>query len=240
LVDETVFANFCDSIGISIDADAIALLKIYAERLAEWNRKLNLVSRADTTDIWGSHIFHSLLPLSCVAIGRGWRVLDLGTGGGLPGVPIAIARQDLKVTLLDSIRKKSVALENIVAALNINNVKVVCGRAEAVAEDEGFKRHFDVVIARAVASLRDLVKWSIPLARKTEFDGDDSFREVARSGKRHFRKPFLIAMKGGDLESEVNSARAKFKQKEMTVVSLEIKAWPGVSLEEKKLVIVEL
>lgn len=237
---QALFAKLCDSNNIPIDENCSALLRTYAESLAEWNKKVNLISRADTSDIWTSHFLHSVAPLSCVEIGKDWHVLDLGTGGGLPGVPIAIVRRDLKVTLLDSIGKKAVALGEIVAGLHIQNVRVVCGRAEAVAEDEAFKHQFDMIIARAVAPLKDLVKWSIPLARKTEFVGDDPSPGPAGSGKRLFKKPFLMAMKGGDLESEVNSARTKFKQKKMTVVSLEIKGRPGVYLEDKKLVIVEL
>ena len=205
----------------------LALLSGYVERLLEWNKKINLISRRDVENVWFSHILHSIAPLFYVDIPQGWRILDIGSGGGLPGIPLAIVRPDLRVTLLDSIKKKTMAMEEIVRFLHLENVKVQTGRAEELAREKGFVP-FDMVVARAVASIEDLARWSRPLvvARQRE----ETVREKSAA-------PHLLALKGGDLDREIAHAR-RIGRVAITVIEMIFEGSLDLNLEDKKLVLV--
>lgn len=223
------------SIGISLGPEKLGTLEEYVGILLEWNRKVNLISRKDEENVWGRHILHSLSLLSIVDVPPGVRVLDLGSGGGLPGIPLAVALTDVRVTLLDSIRKKCVALQDIVARLSLSNVEVVNGRAEEMSSDGRLAGKFDVVVARAVGPLTDLVKWSRPFLRR----GGNAAGAVGDKGERRhaLRPPALIAFKGGDLEEELEAARIKTGVEALQVLPLPVMEPGGEGLEEKKLVI---
>ena len=100
------FRTVCRRNGLEPTDDQLAQLAEYARRLLEWNRKINLISRKDEENIWQSHLLHSISLLMRVDFPLGARILDLGTGGGLPGIPIRILRSDLSFVLLDATKKK--------------------------------------------------------------------------------------------------------------------------------------
>jgi 16S rRNA (guanine527-N7)-methyltransferase len=216
----------CRAHGIELGDEQREMLEEYARLLIEWNRKMNLVSRKDEENIWFSHILHSLTPLFYVSIPEGVKVLDLGTGGGLPGIPLAIVRKDLRFTLLDSIRKKTAAVGDMVQRLGLRNADVVCSRAE----DLG-KRDFDIVVVRAVAPLVELITWTRGLT---------GVRKEWGGGLRAVRTPFMVALKGGDLKGEIEAARVKVGAKGIDVVHIGFDGSEELGLAEKKLVIVEL
>jgi 16S rRNA (guanine527-N7)-methyltransferase len=218
----------CARNGLTLSDSQLHALRCYGELLGQWNRKLNLISRRDEQDLWFAHILHSLAPWFVLTAPAGARVLDLGTGGGLPGIPLAILRGDLRVVLLDSVKKKTVALREIVDALRLENAEVRTGRAE----DRSFRETFrcDLVIARAVAGLSDLIRWSRPLVRD------------ARGSSPAGRVPpgTLIAMKGGDLESELRQARIKAGGVPIEVIDLSFEGSHEAGLADKKLILVRL
>lgn len=129
------------------------------------NSKLNLISKNDEKFLWEKHIFDSLAienffeKYSCEAN----TLLDIGTGGGFPSVPIALAYPNIEVYGLDSIRKKINAIENIKAELNIKNLHTICNRAENI------KEKFDIVTSRAVAPLKVITNYAIPLLNKNGY-----------------------------------------------------------------------
>lgn len=195
-------------------------LKDYVQLLLEWNRKINLISRNDIENIWFRHILHSLSILFFVDFESKSRVLDLGTGGGLPGIPLAIARGDLRFTLLDSMKKKMTAVEDMLDRLRLTNVDATVGRAEEIGPKPNFARKYDVVVSRAVAPLNDLIKWSRPFCKQGESR--------------------LIVLKGGDLGEELREARTKSKPKDIAEVHLAFDGSEEIGLEGKKLVLVSL
>ncbi len=154
----------------------------------------------------------------------------------MPGVPMAIVRSDLRITLLDSIQKKVRALEDIVARLGLTQVEVVCGRVEEVGKGRGRVSPFDAVIARAVASLSDLLRWSRPLLQTSKLSV-----AVTRGSRpeRSFRFPLLLALKGGDLQGEIRDARLKAKGETITEIQISFPGSQGFDLVDKKLVVVE-
>jgi len=137
--------------GLAADSKQITSLLAYLDLLNRWNRTYNLTAAKKPTDMVTRHLLDSLSVLPSL---RGRRVLDAGTGGGLPGVPLAIARPELEVTLLDSVGKKVRFLNHVRRELGLANIKPVQSRLETFAEDTGF----DVVISRAFSDLASFVK----------------------------------------------------------------------------------
>jgi 16S rRNA (guanine527-N7)-methyltransferase len=227
--------SICRRQGLFLSEDQQDLLIRYVGELKEWNRKINLVSRRDEANIWFSHILHSLSPLFLLDLADGLTILDLGSGGGFPGIPWAIARKDLKVVLLDSIRKKTVALENIAGRLALPNISVITDRAEILGKDTKQAHRYDVVVARAVAPLMDLIYWTIPLVRGV------SSREQSRQSRRPgIRGRSLVALKGGDLSTELDQVRRAYPSFAITVIAIEFPGSLDIGLEDKKIIIVYL
>ena len=193
-------------------------------------------ARTAQENIWFSHVLHSLTLLFYVEFPDGLRVLDLGTGGGFPGIPLAIARPDFELVLLDSIRKKTVAVQDLVDRLGLTGVSVCTGRAEQVHSIHPAAGTFDLVVARAVSSLRDLVRWSRPYLRVSLTPPVET-SEVTRT---KFTSPGLIALKGGDLEKEIAEARIKESIRFVRVIGMSFEGSIELGLEDKKAVIVKL
>lgn len=231
------FLRICRANSTSIDAATADLLERYVDLLLGWNSRINLISRRDEENVWFAHILHSVSPWFLLEIPRDRKLIDLGSGGGLPGIPLAILRPDLRIALLDSIRKKTLALESMVGELALGNVNIVTGRAEDVCHWEGFAGAFDLVISRAVAPLKDLARWSRPFLVR----GTHSGAVPASPALRHRRLlaiPSLVALKGGDLEVEVKQAGLKAGAGSIEVMRL---AFPGseeLGLVEKHIVVV--
>ncbi|RPH37180.1 16S rRNA (guanine(527)-N(7))-methyltransferase RsmG [bacterium] len=230
-------SHICRDNGLRLEDRQVDLLRRYVDLLRGWNARVNLISRRDEENIWWSHILHSLSFLFFLQPGQGMRLLDLGTGGGLPGIPLAILRNDLHIVLLDSIRKKTAAVQEMAEQLPLTNVRVETGRAEEVSSKSGFSGAFDIVVARAVAPLEDLVRWSRPLLRGTK--GKEVPHRLAHPAGRSLSTPLLVALKGGDLSEEVRRAQQKARS---AVISANTLVFPGseeLGLEDKRLVTVE-
>jgi len=138
------------ALGLSLPADAEAKLLAYLALLAKWNRVYNLTAVRDADRMVSHHLLDSL---AAVPYFQGETVLDVGSGGGLPGVPLAIARPELQVTLIDSIAKKTAFLLQAKAELGLTNLSVVTGRVEDFRPETGF----DVVTSRAFSDLKEFV-----------------------------------------------------------------------------------
>jgi 16S rRNA (guanine527-N7)-methyltransferase len=140
-----------------LGTDQLEQLGAYEALLLEWNQKINLVSRKDTDRFAERHLLHSLAFRHVVDFRPGTVLLDVGTGGGLPGVPLAIAYPDARFVLCDSILKKTQALSDMVERLSLANVRVVRARAEALRE------RFDFVVGRAVTQVPQLGRQTLKL-----------------------------------------------------------------------------
>jgi 16S rRNA (guanine527-N7)-methyltransferase len=152
-------------VGVRLDATVLATLGDYLARLLAMNEQMNLTAIEDPLEAWEKHALDALtlVPL-LVDLGAGARLVDVGSGGGIPGIPIAIARPDLHVTLVEATQKKAAFLSAVVAALGLANVAVRAERAEQLGAGE-LRGMFDVVTARAVARLTMLLPLTAPLAK---------------------------------------------------------------------------
>ena len=160
----TDFEALAAQAGVALTQPALAGLRVYRDMLLEWNRHMDLTSVAEG-DVAARHFLDSLLPLSRPGLlPDGARVIDVGTGAGFPGMPLAIARPDLKVTLLDSQRKRCDFLSAVCDELKLPNVTVLHARAEDGARG-ALREQMDVAVARAVAPLNVLAEYLLPYVR---------------------------------------------------------------------------
>ena len=141
----TQLADSAASIGVNIDKHQIALFLDYYDTICIWNEKINLVSLKSSLDIPIKHFIDSLFPMRFLC-NRSARLLDIGTGAGFPGIPMKIAAPSLQVTLLESSRKKSSFLKQVIRTLHLHNIEVLNRRVEACLEAGSYRESFDVVI----------------------------------------------------------------------------------------------
>jgi 16S rRNA (guanine527-N7)-methyltransferase len=146
-----------EAAGFSVSDDAHALLARYVSLLLAENQHLNLTGVRHAPTLWRAHICDSLALLRVLGEGRPLRILDIGTGGGMPGIPLACVDAGLDLTLLDATQKKTAAVERFAAGLGLENVQVVWARAEQLVTAPVHRQKYDVVTARAVANLSKLL-----------------------------------------------------------------------------------
>lgn len=164
----------CGDLGMPLTDQQIGQFQRYYVELVTWNKKFNLTSITELDDVQNKHFLDSILGLPIIAealgetlpLRRPLHAIDVGTGAGFPGVVLKIMWPALRLTLLDGTGKKIRFLTQLVESLGLENVRVVQGRAEEVGRDEAFRGQFDLVTARAVASLNTLAEYLLPLARR--------------------------------------------------------------------------
>lgn len=156
---------------LNIDYDNEVELKFdkYRRLLKEWNEKINITSIKDDTDIYIKHFLDSLVIIDEEIIKDNHKIIDIGTGGGFPGLPLKIILNDLDVTLLDSLKKRTIFLSNLVNELELDNVEIIHGRAEDYGQDIDYREQYDICVSRAVSSLNVLSEYCLPFVKKGGF-----------------------------------------------------------------------
>ena len=190
---EVILKYFADFTPVQLKQFA-ALEALYKE----WNTKINVISRKDIDGLYKKHVLHSLAIAAAFQFEPGMEILDIGTGGGFPGIPLAIFFPEVKFLLADSIAKKLKVVDAVVENLELKNVTTQHVRVEEIKN-----RKFDFVVSRAVAPLKELWKWSKPLLKKNH--GSDAATQGSEANAE-IPLPGLICLKGGDLTTEIHDS----------------------------------
>lgn len=206
--------------SINPDEYQLERLASFASLVTHKNSKVNLISRRDVQKIIENHVFISSF-LSEFLPQKVTKFLDIGTGGGFPGIPLAITRPMLKGVLADSTSKKIDAVKEFISKLKLNNVTAENCRVESDEFKEKYANTFDLVISRATVPLIILFRYALPLIKD---------------------KAYLAAMKGGDINDEFKTAEQKYKShiKKSTTFELSYKPTNSRNEKGKKLIIIEL
>lgn len=177
---------YFDSLSEAQTQQFLALPELYKS----WNEKINLISRQDMDNLVERHILHALAIAKCISLQPGTNVLDLGTGGGFPGIPLSILLPEVQFLLIDGTGKKIAVVNDIIQSLNLTNAQALQARAE----DLAMPKKFDFVVSRAVAPLDKLLHWSKPLLTPKH-------KNAYPNG--------LFALKGGNLKAEIQALPGK-------------------------------
>lgn len=193
LTPPETFIQQCKTLGVEFDAGDLQRLGLYLAMLLDANTRFNLTAITDPEQAWTRHMLDSLTLLPCIVSAdqpesAAKQIIDVGSGGGLPGIPLAIALPQGRFVLLEATGKKARFLESVVRRLELTNVQVVTDRAESIGQDrEHHREQYDFVTARAVGRLPMLLELTVPLARVGGF---------------------VLAMKGQQAQEEVAQAKA--------------------------------
>ena len=146
---------------IRVDSDQVEKFSTHAMELAKWNQKMNLTAITDPVEVAVKHFLDSMAPDSMIPLNAS--LLDIGSGGGFPGIPLKIMKPSLSVTLIDASRKKVSFLKHVIRTLKLDNIEALHIRAEDLAKHPSYINRFDVIISRALSSLDSFVNLALPL-----------------------------------------------------------------------------
>lgn len=201
--------------GLALDRRQLDQFAAYTDELRRWNERVNLTAITTEPEIAARHFLDSLrCALSWGEEPR--RLIDVGAGAGFPGLPLKILRPELRLALVESVEKKAAFLRHMVAVLGLSGVEVAVARAETIGHAEAHREHYDVAVARAVAELRVLAEYCLPLCRV---------------GGR------FLAPKGAQVEPELQAAQEAIAVLGGRIGAVEQVELPGV--ERRTLVVVE-
>lgn len=176
----------CKSVGMNLTKEKYDKFMLYKDLLKEWNEKINLTAITEDEEIVKKHFIDCIKAFNAEAFKKAHSIIDVGTGAGFPGIPIAIMRDDVKVTLLDSLNKRINFLNEVVAKLGLKNVTTIHSRAEDGARKKELREKFDIATSRAVANMSVLSEFCMPYVR---INGN------------------FIALKGPSVEEELSEAK---------------------------------
>ncbi len=185
--DFTKFRNSMNSIGIELTDSQLNAFETYYDMLIDRNKVMNLTAITEFDEVMDKHFLDSVYLFRSIELKADYKLIDIGTGAGFPGIPLKIVFPELKITLLDSLNKRVGFLNDVIDELNLNDIEAIHGRAEDIARDKTYRASYDIAVSRAVANLSTLSEYCLPF--------------VKIGGK-------FVSYKSGDCADEVDNAKA--------------------------------
>lgn len=185
--DFTKFRNSMNSIGIELTDSQLNAFEMYYDMLIDRNKVMNLTAITEFDEVMDKHFLDSVYLFRSIKLEADYKLIDIGTGAGFPGIPLKIVFPELKITLLDSLNKRVGFLNDLIEELNLNDIEAIHGRAEDIARDKAYRASYDIAVSRAVANLSTLSEYCLPF--------------VKIGGK-------FVSYKSGDCADEVDNAKA--------------------------------
>ena len=179
-----IFNNYLEKLNLTLTEEQIEKFYNYMNLLIEWNKKINLTAIVEPKDIILKHFIDSLTIVKYIKEGE--TIIDVGTGAGFPGIPLKIAREDLKITLADSLNKRINFLNEVINKLDLKNIATIHTRAEELGKNKKYREKFDIATSRAVANMSTLSEYLIPFIKV---------------------KGRCICMKSSDIDTELENAK---------------------------------
>ena len=221
-----VLSSGARRLGIQLSPEQLGQFHLYCEELVAWNRRFNLTAITGYQEVQVKHFLDSLTVALAAAsdLARdGTRILDIGSGAGLPGIPLKIAFPGISLVLLEATAKKTEFLLHLTGKLGLYGVEIVQGRAEEVAHREQYREQFDMVVARAVASLASLAEIALPFCAPAGYfiaqKKGDIAAEIDRAGK-------AITTIGGELQEVKRIELAEFTDARRLVIIRKVSTSP--------------
>lgn len=179
-----IFNNYLEKLNLTLTEEQIEKFYNYMNLLIEWNKKINLTAIVEPKGIILKHFIDSLTIEKYIK--KGENIIDVGTGAGFPGIPLKIAREDLKITLADSLNKRINFLNEVINKLNLKDIETIHTRAEELGKNKKYREKFDIATSRAVANMSTLSEYLIPFIKV---------------------KGRCICMKSSDIDTELENAK---------------------------------
>ncbi|MBW9173249.1 16S rRNA (guanine(527)-N(7))-methyltransferase RsmG [Clostridium estertheticum] len=179
-----------DNVGLKFDQDKYDQFMLYKDLIKEWNEKINLTAIKEDEAIVQKHFIDSMKVFKFDQLKNAKNVIDIGTGGGFPGIPMKIIKPEVNIVLLDSLNKRIIFLNEVINRLDLKNIKAIHGRAEDFAQEKQYREKFDVAVSRAVANLTVLSEYCIPYVKVGGY---------------------FVAMKGPAVEEEIKLSKNAIK-----------------------------
>lgn len=204
----------CQALGLSLEEGQVQLFLEYLELVREWNRKINLTAIVDEKEFIIKHFLDSLTGAKIIS-GNGL-LADIGSGAGLPGLALKIFYPGLRVTLVESLGKKAEFIATAARALKLENVQVVCGRAEELGRDPSFREGFEFAVCRAVSELAVIAEYCLPLVKAggifLAYKGEKAEEELSRGQG-------ALPLLGGEL-SRIHKVKLPFSGDPRTLLEI--------------------
>jgi len=162
---KNTFTTQVEGLGVKIDKKQEQAFENYFNLLIQWNNKVNLTRIVDEKEVYEKHFLDSIAIVKSISLCKPYKIIDIGSGAGLPGIPLKIVFPELEVVLLDSLGKRVDFLEKVIKVLDLMHIKAINGRAEDLARDSEHRGSYDVAVSRAVSSLATLAEYSLPFLK---------------------------------------------------------------------------